>query len=156
MSDLLSSSITITSFSTGCSLTFWLGTITDWWFILIFFISGTSEPDSGDVSVAIRFSSLTDCSTLFAVDSSFSGGIVGVPCAALVVVQELPLLIFKIIRGESQPESEVFELVVMNSVGCRSQSSVDGSLNEEGDVAWCSDSGICFNVVFVGDLISEF
>lgn len=49
-------------------------------------------------------------------------------CAALVVMQELPLLIFKIIRGESQPESGVFELLVPNSVGCCSQSSVDGSL----------------------------
>lgn len=33
----------------------------------------------------------------------------------VVVVHELPLLIFKIIRGESQPESVVFEFVVTSS-----------------------------------------
>lgn len=32
-------------------------------------------------------------------------------------MHELPLLIFRIIRGESQPESSVLELVVVTSSG---------------------------------------
>lgn len=39
----------------------------------------------------------------------------GVDVEVVVVVHELPLLIFRIIRGESQPESNVFEFVVTSS-----------------------------------------
>lgn len=76
-------------------------------------------------------------------------------CAALVVVQELPLLIFRMMRGESQPESGVFELLVDTSGGCWSLSSVDGSCGGGGVVCSRSGSGICFNVIFGAESVSE-
>lgn len=73
---------------------------------------------------------------MLAIGSSFLsiGGVTGVLCAALVVVvQELPLLILRIILGESQPESEVLELQVVTSRGGCSL-LVDGSYCGDGFV----------------------
>lgn len=99
-------------------------------------MSGLSSVDDSGTD---RFRSLTTgSSALLATGSSFfsTGGLTGVLCAALVVavvvvVQELPLLIFRIIRGESQPESGVLELLVVTSKGGCSL-SVDGSCGGDG------------------------
>lgn len=72
-------------------------------------------------------------------------------CAALVVVQELPLLIFRMIRGESQPE-----LLVVTSGGCCcSLFAVDGSCDGGGEGVFGSGLGICLSVTFGAELISE-
>lgn len=124
--------------------------MTDWWFSLIFFTSGTSQLGSGgDFSGIDRFRSLTGSSTLCAEGSSFSVT-AGVLCAALVVVQELPLLILRIIRGESQPELPV----VISGGCCCSLSSVDGSCGG-GDGVFGSELVFCFCVNFGVESVSE-
>lgn len=75
---------------------------------MIFFSSGTSG--------AVAFSCARFNSLIFAGwESFFSAAVAGE--VEVVVVHELPLLILRIIRGESQPESSVLELVVVTSSG---------------------------------------
>lgn len=78
---------------------------------LIFFSSGTSGAAAFSCD---RFNSLifAGCESFFSAAVAAAAGEVEV-----VVVHELPLLIFRIIRGESQPESSVLELVVVTSSG---------------------------------------
>lgn len=78
---------------------------------LIFFSSGTSGAAAFSCD---RFNSL-----IFAGWESFFSAAVAAAAGEVevVVVHELPLLIFRIIRGESQPESSVLELVVVTSSG---------------------------------------
>lgn len=71
---------------------------------MIFFSSGTS---AGAAFSCDRFNSL-----IFAGWESFAAAAAAGE-VEVVVVHELPLLIFRIIRGESQPESSVLELVVV-------------------------------------------
>lgn len=73
-------------------------------------------------------------------------------CAALavavvVVVQELPLLILRIILGESQPESGVLELQVVTSRD-ECSLSVDGSCCGDGLAGCGSGFGTGFIVTF--------
>lgn len=83
---------------------------------MIFFSSGTSTAEAAFSGGFTRFNSLT-----FAGESFFSIAAAVAAAAAgeveVVVVHELPLLIFRIIRGESQPESSDLELVVATSSG---------------------------------------
>lgn len=78
---------------------------------MIFFSSGTSG--------AVAFSCARFNSLIFAGWESFfsAAGAAAAGEIEVVVVHELPLLIFRIIRGESQPESSVLELVVVTSSG---------------------------------------
>lgn len=77
---------------------------------MIFFSSGTSGAAAFSCD---RFNSL-----IFAGwESFFSAAVAAAGEVEVVVVHELPLLIFRIIRGESQPESSVLELVVVTSSG---------------------------------------
>lgn len=76
---------------------------------MIFFSSGTSGAAAFSCD---RFNSLT-----LAGWESFFSAAVAAGDVEVVVVHELPLLILRIIRGESQPESSVLELVVVTSSG---------------------------------------
>lgn len=87
-----------------------------------------------DDSGTDRFRSFTVSSAWLAIGSSFfsTREVTGELCVALVVVvQELPLLILRMILGESQPESEVLELQVVTSRGGCSL-FVDGSCCGDG------------------------
>lgn len=88
-----------------------------WWlkFSLIFFSSGTSWATFTGVTGRDRFSSFTLLTSPFSTAGTEGETIIAGDVVVVVVVHELPLLIFRIIRGESQPESNVFELVVTSS-----------------------------------------
>lgn len=87
---------------------------------MIFFSSGTSGAAAFSCD---RFNSL-----IFAGRESFFSAAVAAAAGEVevVVVHELPLLIFRIIRGESQPESSVLELVVVTSSGWWIDGGLDG------------------------------